>query len=134
MDVGGVELLAHALYLASIVGFMVGIQRMSRVKTALQGNHLAALAMALAIAGQLIENYHTLEPKAGLGHPWTMVFGLIVGAALGMVLAVRVKMTQMPEMVGLLNGLGGFASMIVGIATYALGVHVATGGVGTMSE
>src|ERR1051326_1494377 len=41
-------------------------------------------------------------------------------------------MTQMPEMVGLLNGLGGLASMIVGIATYAIGVHT-LGAVGTMS-
>src|ERR1051326_2826974 len=42
-------------------------------------------------------------------------------------------MTQMPEMVGLLNGLGGLASMTVGIATSAIGVHT-LGAVGTMSE
>jgi H+-translocating NAD(P) transhydrogenase subunit beta len=123
--VTGIELLAHALYLASIVGFIVGIQRMARVKTSRQGNHLAAIAMALAIAGQLVET--------GVVHPWTMLLGLLAGAGIGAVISMRVKMTQMPEMVGLLNGLGGLASMFVGIATYAIGVHV-TKDVKTMSE
>ena len=120
----GTELFAHALYLASIVGFMVGIQRMSRVKTALSGNHLALLAMVLAIAGQLVET--------GVLHPWTMLGGLVAGAVIGAWISIRVKMTQMPEMVGLLNGLGGLASLIVGIATYAVGVHV-TPEVGTIA-
>ena len=89
---------------------------MSRVKTALSGNHLAMLAMALAVAGQLVQT--------GVVHPWTMLGGLVAGAVVGAWISIRVKMTQMPEMVGLLNGLGGLASMIVGIATYAVGVHV----------
>jgi NAD(P) transhydrogenase subunit beta len=110
------EVVAHAAYLSSIVLFMVGIQRMSKVRTARNGNHLAMLGMLLAVAGQLVET-HVVPP-------WTMLAGLVAGAAVGMVLTVRVKMTQMPEMVALLNGLGGLASMIVGLATYALGVHL----------
>jgi NAD(P) transhydrogenase subunit beta len=109
------ELSAHGCYLASIVLFMVGIQRMSKVRTATSGNHLAMLGMLLAVVGQLLQD--------GVLPPWTMIAGLVVGAAAGAVLSIRVKMTQMPEMVALLNGLGGLASMIVGIATYALGVH-----------
>jgi NAD(P) transhydrogenase subunit beta len=115
VELTSTELLAHGLYLASIVLFMVGIQRMTRVKTALAGNHLAMLGMALAIAGQLVQT--------GVAHPWTMLVGLAVGAAVGAWVSIRVKMTQMPEMVGLLNGLGGLASMIVGIATYAMWVR-----------
>jgi H+-translocating NAD(P) transhydrogenase subunit beta len=111
------ELLAHGAYLASIVLFMVSIQRMSKVRTALAGNRLAMLAMALAVAGQLLET--------GVLPPWTMLAGVVVGSAAGLFVAARAQMTQMPEMVALLNGLGGLASLLVGVGTYALGVRTA---------
>ena len=104
------ELLAQFGYIASVVLFIVSIQRMSRVRSARSGNHLAAVAMLLAVVSQFVQ-------LGTIGLEWIIV-GLAVGAAAGVVLGIRVKMTQMPEMVALLNGLGGLASMFVGIGTY----------------
>ena len=120
------ELLAHALYLVSVVMFMVAILRMSKVRTALSGNHMAAVAMLLAVVGQFVE-------MGSVGVGW-IVAGLVVGAAIGALVAVRVKMTQMPEMVALLNGVGGLSSMLVGIATYAQLVHLSGDKVGTVAD
>jgi H+-translocating NAD(P) transhydrogenase subunit beta len=113
--VGTDALVAHSLYIVSVVCFMVAIQRMSRVRSALGGNHLAAVAMLLAVVGQLVQ--------VGLASPWTILAGLVVGGGVGALVAFRVKMTQMPEMVALLNGLGGLASLLVGVAMYGLGVR-----------
>ena len=102
---------AHVLYLISVVCFMLGIMRMGKVRTARSGNALAALAMLLAIVGQFVET--------GTDINWLMIGGgLAIGSVLGAFMALRVKMTQMPEMVALLNGSGGFASTFVSLAAY----------------
>ncbi|MCC7508358.1 MAG: NAD(P)(+) transhydrogenase (Re/Si-specific) subunit beta [Planctomycetes bacterium] len=90
--------------------FMLAIMRMGRVKTARSGNFLAAAAMLLAVVSSFVE--------MGKINPAFIVAGLIIGGAVGAIMAKRVQMTQMPEMVALLNGFGGLASTLVGLATF----------------
>ncbi len=119
-------LLANFGYLASVVMFMVGIIKLSRVRTARQGNGLAALGMLLAVVSQFV--------AMGAISPWWIVAGLVVGSAVGLWVSVAVKMTQMPEMVGLLNGCGGLASAFIGIASYCQYLETTSGPVGTMAD
>ncbi len=98
------------LYLLSAVLFIFGLKRLSRVKTARGGNALAAVAMLLAIVGTLLE-------LGSIDYRW-IAAGLIAGTVVGGIVAIRVPMTSMPELVALLNGFGGGASMLVAISVY----------------
>ncbi|MDY0079693.1 MAG: NAD(P)(+) transhydrogenase (Re/Si-specific) subunit beta [Ignavibacteriaceae bacterium] len=97
-------------YLVSSVLFILGIKNLSSPKTARKGNFYASLGMLLAIVATLFDqNVLTFE--------W-IIIGLIVGSAIGTILALKVEMTGMPQMVGLLNGFGGGASTLVAIAEF----------------
>lgn len=105
---------ARLLYLAASVLFIVGLKGQAGPRTARRGNVLGMLAMALAIGTTLA------TPEVGrLG--WILA-AVALGSAAGFVLATRVQMTAMPQMVALLNGLGGLASALVSLGdacTYA---------------
>ncbi len=103
------DALVASLYLTSSVLFILGLKNLTRVRSARRGNGLAALAMLLAVIGTVIEIGMT-------DYRW-IVIGLIIGSLIGVFAALRVKMTEMPEMVALLNGFGGGASALVGIST-----------------
>ena len=96
---------ARLVYLVAAVLFILGIKRLSSPATARNGNRLAALGMLLAIVAALF--------FAEILHPTWIIIGLVVGGLIGLVLAVRIPMTAMPEMVALLNGFGGGASQLV---------------------
>ena len=98
------------IYLLSTVLFIFGIKRLSKVKTARQGNTLAAVGMLFAIVGALLE-------LGTVDYRW-IVGGMIVGAIIGATFAIRVQMTSMPEMVALFNGFGGIASALVATSVY----------------
>jgi len=95
---------------------MVGIALMSKVRYASLGNSLSALAILAGIV-------FTLLTKENNGIPiitaWTLYPSLAIGALIGGLFATRVKMIQMPQLVALLNGLGGGASALVGIISVA---------------
>ncbi len=105
-------------YLASAVLFILGLKRLSRPRTAVRGNHFGAAGMLIAVVVTLTDN-------AILGFEW-IVGGLVLGAALGALLAVRVQMTAMPELVALFNGFGGGASVLVAAASYIEATDLAT--------
>ena len=86
---------------------LIGISMMSKVKTAVAGNLLSAFAMLCGIVGTLF--------FAGVVSVWTIYVSILIGALVGSLLAVRVKMIQMPQTVALFNGLGGGASALVGM-------------------
>ena len=86
---------------------LVGISMMSKVRTAVAGNLLSALAMLCGIVATLL--------FAGVVSVWTIYVSILIGALAGSLLAARVKMIQMPQTVALFNGLGGGASALVGI-------------------
>ncbi|MGH7758784.1 MAG: NAD(P)(+) transhydrogenase (Re/Si-specific) subunit beta [Candidatus Dormibacteria bacterium] len=93
-------------YLATVVLFIFGIRFLSSPRTALRGNRLAALGMLIALIVTFI----------GLGTlPWEAVVpALVVGAILGAGAARAVRMTAMPQMVALFNGMGGGAVALIG--------------------
>ena len=97
-------------YLISSVLFIVGIKNLSSPKTARKGNFYASLGMLLAIVATLVD-------RNILTYEW-IIIGLVIGSAIGAVLAIKVQMTGMPQMVGLLNGFGGGASVLVAIAEF----------------
>ena len=96
---------------------VVGISMMSKPQTAKAGNQLSALAMLMGILFTLIQT--KAEVATPLALAWIIYPSLILGAVIGGLIAVRVKMIQMPQMVALLNGLGGGASALVGILSVA---------------
>lgn len=103
---------AELLYMASALLFIVGIKRLSKVKSARSGNWLASLGMLLALGTSLV----VLWGEVGVA---LLVSGLAVGTVVGLFLAVRVPLTAMPELVAFFNGLGGAASMFVALSQAA---------------
>jgi H+-translocating NAD(P) transhydrogenase subunit beta len=97
-------------YLLASTFFIVGLKRLSSPATARFGNRLAGVGMLLAIVA-------TLLAREILSFQW-IILGLVIGAAFGGFMALRVKMTAMPQMVGILNAFGGGASMLVAVAEY----------------
>ncbi len=102
----------HLAYMLAAVLFIFGLKRLSHVKTSRQGNALAAAAMAIAIGTTLVD--------LGNVDYGFIIAGAVLGSVIGAVVAVRVPMTSMPEMVALFNGFGGGASALVSIS-YLLG-------------
>jgi H+-translocating NAD(P) transhydrogenase subunit beta len=98
------------VYLVSVALFAVGLKRLSRVRTSRTGNGLAAAGMLLAIIGTLVE-------QGGLDWRWVPL-GIGVGAAAGLLIVVRAKATQMPEIVARFNGFGGAAAALVALALF----------------
>jgi len=95
-------------YLFSSVLFVVGLKRLQSPATARAGNQLAALAMLIAIVATLVGNQVLT---------WTgIVAGMVLGSLIGGVAARTVKMTDMPQLVGIFNGFGGGASALVAAA------------------
>ncbi|MGB0952512.1 MAG: NAD(P)(+) transhydrogenase (Re/Si-specific) subunit beta [Planctomycetota bacterium] len=101
------------LYLVATFLFILGIKRLSKVRTARSGNQLAAVGMLLAVVVTLV------APEGNVQLGWTTVLiGLALGGAVGGIMAKRVEMTGMPELVALLNGFGGLASTVVALAEF----------------
>ena len=113
--------LPQLLYLLATALFILGIKRLSKVKTARSGNGLAALGMLLAIVVTLaapgaVEIEGVLRP---IKLSWQMILvGLAIGAGIGALMAKRIQMTGMPELVALLNGVGGLASTFVALSEF----------------
>jgi len=96
-------------YIAASILFITGLKMLGRAETAKRGNRISAVGMLIAVVATLL--------AGGLDYTW-IVLGLVLGGAVGALAARRVQMTGMPEMVALLNGSGGLASMLVGWAEY----------------
>lgn len=108
------EQLANAAYLGSIILFILALGGLSNQETARRGNFYGMLGMAIALVAAI----------AGItGNHAILVGTLVVGGAVGFVLARRVQMTQMPELVAMLHSLVGLAAVLVGYATYLDGHH-----------
>ena len=95
-------------YLIAAILFIVGIKRLATVRSARQGNFLAALGMFIAVLTTLSNR---LEYELILA-------GILCGAAIGAIMALRVQMTGMPQMVALLNGFGGISSLLIASAEF----------------
>ncbi len=94
-------------YLVAASLFIIGLKKLGSPATARDGNSLAAVGMLLAVIATLLDrqvlNYQMI------------LLGLAIGSAVGAIAAYKVQMTEMPQMVGLLNGLGGAACALVAV-------------------
>jgi NAD(P) transhydrogenase subunit beta len=104
------EQVVDLAYVAAGICFILGIKMLSSPRTARRGNMIAALGMAIAVGFTL-----TLEQ---IDRYWFVAAGLAVGAVVGVPAARLVRMTAMPQMVALLNGLGGGAAAAVATAEF----------------
>ena len=97
--------IVNLIYLASAILFIVGLKNLSSPSTAVKGNLLAATGMLIAIIVTLLnQKIITYE---------IIIIGIILGALIGTITAVKVPMTAMPQFVASLNGFGGGASTLV---------------------
>ena len=101
------EIVPYA-YLVAAVLLILGMRYLGSPKTAPRGNQIAAIGMAVAVVA-------TLLMKEVVSFT-VIVAGVVVGSAIGALLATRIQMTAMPQMVALLNGFGGGASALVATA------------------
>ncbi|NJN30024.1 MAG: NAD(P)(+) transhydrogenase (Re/Si-specific) subunit beta [Synechococcales cyanobacterium RM1_1_8] len=97
-------------YLAATALFFVGLKKLGSPATARNGNQLAAVGMLLAVVATLLDRQVVNYPMIG--------GAIALGSIVGIIGAKKVAMTEMPQMVGLLNGLGGAASALVAIAEF----------------
>ena len=100
----------NVAYLAAGVLLIVGIKRLSSPATARSGNVVAAVGMAIALFFTL------LHPD--VDSYWLIAIGVAVGTVIGVVSARRVRMTAMPQMVALFNGVGGGAAALIAAAEF----------------
>ena len=105
--------LYYALSAVLALGVLYGIRLMSNVRTAARGNRFSALCMLLAVAVTMART----DLRGSLVY---ILLGLLAGILLSVFMTVKVRMIQMPQMVGLLNGLGGLASAVAAVMTLAL--------------
>ncbi len=96
--------LIKLFYLVAAVLFILGLRDMSRAKTAVRGNILSATGMLVAVVVTLLDQRIVSFQ--------VIVAGLVVGSLVGAIMAYRVSMNAMPQMVAILNGLGGGASAL----------------------
>jgi len=109
-DQGTLEILVHLAYLVSAGLFLFGLKKMSHPATARSGNALSALGMLIAAVVTLLDKQIVTFDM--------ILIGIIIGSVIGALSARLVKMTAMPQMVGIFNGFGGGASAIVAIAEF----------------
>jgi len=96
--------LVTILYIIAFGLFIYGLMGLTGPKTAVRGNKIAAVGMTIAVIATLLQ----------VRHNWVLiVVGLVIGAALGIPSARQVKMTQIPQMVALFNGVGGGAVALI---------------------
>ena len=103
------------LYLIASVTFIVGLKMLSQPATARNGNRVAAIGMTLAILGTI---FLYEEDGARLGNYVWIFGGILIGTITGTLAAKRVKMTAMPEMVSLFNGMGGACAALISLVEF----------------
>ncbi len=104
--------LINLAYLVSAVLFIMGLKGLSSPKSAVRGNLTGAVGMLIAVVATLVE-------KEVMSYGW-IIAGMVVGGGIGAYIARTVKMTAMPQMVALLNGFGGGASVLVALSQFII--------------
>jgi len=100
----------QVLYIIAFSLFIYGLSGLTGPKTAVRGNRIAAVGMGVALLGTFLID--------GLGNWGLIILGLAIGTAVGIPAARQVKMTAMPQMVALFNGVGGGAVALVAWAEF----------------
>ena len=121
------------LYLIGSVTFILGLKMLSNPATARKGNLLAAAGMVVAILGTIF--LYQDEEGQKLGNYGWIFGGILIGTIVGALAAKKVKMTAMPQMVSLFNGMGGACAALISLVEFNHLSHNTTGEVnlGTLS-
>lgn len=99
-------------YLIASILFIIGIKKMGKTKEARSGNQLSSLGMLIAVLATVVQ----VEAVSLV----EILICVVIGSAIGLFIAFKVEMTQMPEMVALFNGFGGLGSLAVALSFYWL--------------
>jgi NAD(P) transhydrogenase subunit beta len=110
MTLGLSQNVINLMYVVAAVGLILGIKGLSHPATARRGNFLAAAGMAVAVA------FTFASPS--IDQYWLIIVGIAIGSVIGAVSARKVKMTAMPQMVALFNGVGGGAAALIAAAEF----------------
>ncbi len=100
----------RTLYIVAFVGFILGLHYLNSPRTARRGNIVAGVGMAIAVVATLL-----LKEVGDYG---LIVLGVAIGTVIGVPAARQVKMTAMPQMVALFNGVGGGAVALISFVEY----------------
>ena len=103
-NLANIQVIQNMIYIISSVMFILGIKMLGKEATAVKGNYLSALAMFFAVAITCL----SLEIDIKI-----ILAGVLLGGLIGSLIAVKVKMTAIPEMVALFNGFGGLATFLI---------------------
>jgi NAD(P) transhydrogenase subunit beta len=103
-------LLINLAYLASAVCFIIGLKLLGSPASARKGNQIAAVGMAIAVVATLF--------MPGLANIWLILIGLAIGAVIAVFPARTVKMTAMPQMVAIFNGMGGATAALISLVEF----------------
>jgi len=108
-NLANIQVIQNMIYIISSVMFILGIKMLGKEATAVKGNYLSALAMFFAVAITCL----SLEIDIKI-----ILAGVLLGGLIGSLIAVKVKMTAIPEMVALFNGFGGLATFLIAWSQY----------------
>jgi H+-translocating NAD(P) transhydrogenase subunit beta len=100
----------RVLYIAAFACFIFGLRLLNHPRTARRGNMIAAVGMAIAVVATLLLDF--------VGDYWLIAVGVAIGTAVGIPAARSVRMTAMPQMVALFNGVGGGAVALISFVEY----------------
>ena len=103
-------------YLIGSITFIIGLKMLSHPQRARRGNLIAAFGMSLAILGTIF--LYEDNDVNFLGNKLVIFSALLIGGIIGWVSAKKIKMTAMPEMVSLFNGMGGACAMLISIVEF----------------
>jgi len=103
-NIANIQVIQNIVYIISSVMFILGIKMLGKEATAVKGNYLSALAMFSAVGITCL----SLEIDIKI-----ILAGVLLGGLIGSLIAIRVKMTAIPEMVALFNGFGGLATFLI---------------------
>ena len=110
MTLGPIDSIIEVTYLVAAVLLIIGLKRLSSPATARSGNRLAGVGVLLALLVTLLDQ--------GVVSYGGIIIGVLIGGGIGIYFGRTVQMTAMPQMVGLLNGLGGGTAALVSLAEY----------------
>lgn len=112
------EILINLVYVVAAVLFILGLKLLGSPATARKGNLVSSAGMFIAVVVTLLDQ-NIIEFQY-------IIVGIVIGTLIGAVVARKVEMTSMPEMVALFNGFGGLASLFVGWAALSIALVTAT--------
>ncbi|MCC7526841.1 MAG: NAD(P)(+) transhydrogenase (Re/Si-specific) subunit beta, partial [Chitinophagaceae bacterium] len=104
------------IYLVSSITFIIGLKMLAHPARARRGNLIAAAGMVAAVAGTIFL-YEDENGSHLRNHIW-IFGGLLIGSVAGTIAARKVKMTAMPEMVSLFNGMGGACAALISVVEF----------------